>query len=111
MRRSVTRGLAVSSILWRFTQDWAYEKQGAGFRLICPICKCPIEEGQNIQFDHIHAIGHGGPHEYKNLRPVHLECHKVKSARDVKLIAKVARIRGETKQGPKRKLPTRKFGT
>lgn len=74
-------------------------------QLPCRICTHPLLPGQDIQFDHIHADVFGGPHEYQNLRPVHAECHKKKTARDVKANAKIKRIRGETKTRPKRKMP------
>ena len=108
MTKQVTRALAVNCLLWRFTQSWAYEFRPDGsLGLICPICKKFIDPEQSIQFDHVHAVGHGGPHEYQNIRPIHGQCHKKKSARDVALIAKVARLRRETKQGPKKKMPSR----
>src|ERR1700761_7182098 len=83
--------------------------------LLCSICREPLLAGQNIQFDHIHAVVHGGPHEYKNLRPIHYDpCHKNKTAKDVAANAKVKRILGD--KPPKRpmkssgkKIPSRPF--
>lgn len=75
----------------------------------CGICDEDCLAGQDIQFDHIHADVHGGPHEYQNLRPVHAECHKKKTKQDVQAKAKGDRILGLTKTGPKRKIPARPF--
>ena len=71
----------------------------------CSICHEHLKSGEEIQFDHIHAIVHGGPHEYQNLRPVHADCHKKKTSRDIKDNAKVKRILagGRKKRGPKMK--------
>lgn len=77
--------------------------------LLCPICGEPLEPGQAIQFDHHHADGMGGPHEYQNLRPIHYDpCHKKKSKKDAAALAKVARITGKTKTKPKRRIPSPK---
>ena len=96
--------MAVDCLLWRFFSGAQIPLKGIqGYEtrqalIICGICNQFISSGEDIQFDHIHADVFDGPHEYRNLRPVHAECHKKKSARDVKDNAKIKRIRGETKQ-------------
>lgn len=113
MTKPVSRKMAVDCLLYRLRVDWVY--------LECGICVKALNPGDNIQFDHIHAIVHEGPHEYENLRPVHAECHKTKTKADVQANAKIKRIAkgGRKRRGPaikskpfpktKRKIPTRKF--
>lgn len=79
-----------------------------GFIFRCKICGEELQPGQNIQFDHIHADVHGGPHEFENLRPVHYDpCHKKKTKADVQANAKVKRIQagGRKRRGPGLKSP------
>lgn len=72
----------------------------------CSICNERLMPGDQIQWDHVHAIVFKGPHLPGNLRPVHYDpCHKWKSAQDVKDNAKVKRI---AKGGRKRKGPPMK---
>ncbi len=75
----------------------------------CTICKFPISCEAKIEWDHIHALVHGGEHAYLNLRPVHAKCHKGKTARDVAANAKVKRLRGETCTAPKKPIQSRGF--
>ena len=58
----------------------------------CALCGKRIEPADKVEWDHVHALVHGGAHHYENLRPVHAECHKLKSAQDVKANAKVKRL-------------------
>ncbi len=104
MTKPVTRRMAVDCLLHRFNEE-------CFAALHCAVCRDPIVPGEAIQFDHIHSDVMGGPHEYQNLRPIHRECHKPKTKRDTQAHYKVKRIRGETKQKPKRKWPTRKLRT
>lgn len=86
MTKPVSRKLAVDCLLARF-------KQQTGVGLACSLCGQELLPGQNIHFDHIHAVVFDGPHEYMNLRPIHFHpCHKEKTARDNKDNAKVKRI-------------------
>ena len=86
MTKPVTRKMAVDCLLWR---AW---RETADMVFFCDICGNALKAGQDIQFDHIHADVHGGPHEYQNLRPVHAECHKRKTKADIQANAKVKRI-------------------
>lgn len=94
-RKAITPAMKISCLLYRWFTP-------------CSLCGKRIEPEDKVEWDHIHALVHDGPHEYQNLRPVHHECHKAKSAQDVKANAKVKRLRGETCQGPKKKIPQRK---
>jgi len=33
-----------------------------------------------IEWDHICALTHGGPHTFDNLRPLHKACHRIKTS-------------------------------
>lgn len=75
----------------------------------CPECDEPIMLGQQIEWDHRHALIHGGEHDYSNIAPLHATCHTQKTIRDVKANAKVKRIikkRNGTAR-PKRKIPAK----
>lgn len=114
MTKPVTRKMAVDCLLWRLQQPgctmrWRQADQVDHITvLLCPECGKPLLPGQAVQFDHIHSDAMGGPHEYQNLRPIHYDpCHKAKSKRDVAALAKVDRITGKTKNGPKAKIRSR----
>ncbi len=100
MTKPVTRKLAVDCLLYRS------DTMGG---IWCGVCDEKCYPGQDIQFDHIHADKLGGQHEYQNLRPVHTECHKRKSKKDVGALAKIDRITGKTKNKPKAKIKSRPF--
>lgn len=51
----------------------------------------------------------GGPNEWWNVRPLSSEEHKVKTRKDKGELAKSNRLLGITKQGPKKKIPSRPF--
>ncbi len=74
----------------------------------CAICGIVILPTDDIEYDHIWPLCHGGPHTYDNIRPLHATCHAQKTLADVKSYAKVRRLRGETKQAPKK--PIRSAG-
>jgi hypothetical protein len=109
MTKPISRAMAVNAILHRFLHSAHYEVTTGTCFIVCKECGLPIEPEQPIQFDHAHAIIHNGPHEYQNLVPLHVNCHKKKSRRDVAANFKIKRILGETCHGPKRKIPSRPF--
>ena len=79
----------------------------------CYITGQKIQPGDAWQVDHIKALINGGENRENNLAPVLSAPHREKTATDVKLKSKVARIRAkhlgiETK--PKHRWPKRKFG-
>lgn len=102
MTKPVTRRMAVDCLLDRIIQQF-------GAPLLSPADGEPLLPGQRIQFDHIHADVHGGPHEYQNLRPIHVGAHQKKTKRDVAAKAKGDRILGLTKTRPSRPIPSRPF--
>ena len=100
MTKPVTRKMVVDWFLWSLKQR--------GIVVPCGICKEPLEPGDDIQWDHIHATVFWGPHEYQNIRPVHYDpCHKRKTKADVQANAKIDRITGKTKGRPKKSWPKR----
>jgi 5-methylcytosine-specific restriction protein A len=59
----------------------------------CHITGLKIQTGQAWDCDHIIALCNGGEHRESNLAPALKEPHKAKTADDVKIKAKVDRIR------------------
>lgn len=114
MTKPVSRKMAVDCLLWRIGQPGLTmvvvdpdnpDRICAAFK--CTECGDPILPGQTIQFDHTHADKRGGGHTFRDIRPIHYDpCHKRKSKRDVAALAKIDRITGKTKNGPKRKIPS-----
>lgn len=107
MTKPVTRKLAVDCLLDRVIRQF-------GEPLRSPVDNEPLLPGEAIQFDHIHADVHGGPHEYQNLRPIHSEAHKRKTKADIQANAKVKRILADKPsrrpmQNSGRKIPSRPF--
>jgi hypothetical protein len=72
----------------------------------------PIDPMEEWDWDHRHGLVHGGEHHYNNIRIIHRECHKRKTARDIKANAKVKRIiaKRDGKPKPKRRIPSRSMG-
>lgn len=70
--------------------------------ILCVECVYPLLPGHRIEWDHRHAHALDGPHEVDNIRPVHYDCHKGKTKRDVKAIRKADRIArgGRKRKGP-----------
>lgn len=75
----------------------------------CFLCGDKLAGLDDTEFDHVLPLDLGGADTTDNIAPVHAACHKAKTARDANAIAKGKRIRGETKQGPKRKILSRPF--
>ena len=106
MTKPISRKMAVASVIF-----WT----GATGDLFCPECGMIIHPYDDVDFDHRHADIFGGEHSYKNIRPLHRDCHKLKTARDIKANAKIKRLTGQTKGRPKkkwasgRKIPPRPF--
>lgn len=74
---------------------------------ICALTGIKIRPGDQWDLDHEIALANGGQHRESNLRPVLREAHRKKTAEDVRIKAKAARVRkkhlGITK--PKSSLP------
>ena len=60
---------------------------------ICHICgtKIHASRGEAWEVEHVEALEISGRDDWDNLRPAHVKCHKVKTAEDVKVIAKCNR--------------------
>jgi len=95
-RTAITPDMKIDCLLYRYA-------------VTCAVCGKDIQPGHEIEWDHVHALVHGGPHIFSNLRPLHAECHKAKTARDIAANAKGKRLRGETCNGPKKKIQSRGF--
>lgn len=78
-RQAITPAMKIACLLYRHN-------------VTCGLCAGELFPVDEIEWDHVHALVHGGGHSYANLRPVHVECHKAKSAKDVAANAKVKRI-------------------
>lgn len=74
---------------------------------ICCLCKKPIIG--KWQDEHINALNLGGGNEWSNRGPAHVHCALAKNKKDMKLIAKGRRLRGETGNAPKKKISYRRF--
>ena len=60
--------------------------------------------------DHVILHCHGGADKWWNLTMVRRGPElKAKDSQDTKIAAKIKRLRGETRTGPKRKIPSRPF--
>jgi 5-methylcytosine-specific restriction endonuclease McrA len=95
-RPDITPAMKIDALLYRYA-------------VTCAICGHDIQPGHAIEWDHVHALVHGGPNVFSNLRPLHAECHKIKSAADVAANAKVKRLTGQTCNRPKAKIRSRGF--
>lgn len=70
-------------------------------------CLCEKQIIGKWRDEHINALHLGGSNEWKNRGPAHIHCALEKDKRDAKLIAKGRRLRGETGNTDKRKIPSR----
>jgi hypothetical protein len=86
----------------------------AGHPFVCAECGRPILPGQQVQFDHRHADGRGGPNVIANLAPLHshpkgaedelgnpLDCHYRKTFRPRSLATGLGSDNYEAKKAPK----------
>ena len=60
---------------------------------VCLCCQREIARGLRPEFDHIVPLILGGEHREANLQVLCHECHAAKTSRDIKIKAKVARVR------------------
>lgn len=100
-RQPITDAMKIDSLLYRHA-------------VTCGLCGGELSPGDKIEWDHVHALVHGGPHVFTNIRPTHIECHKAKTALDIKANAKVKRILADKPskrpmQNSGRKIPSRPF--
>lgn len=100
-RQAITPDMKLDCLLYRHN-------------ITCGLCGGELFPNDKLEWDHVHALVHGGPHVFTNIRPVHAECHKEKTARDIAANAKVKRILADkpSKRPMKnsgRKIPSRPF--
>ncbi len=100
-RKAITPAMKIKCLLHRYD-------------IRCSECLCPLRSSDEIEWDHIHALVHGGAHEFLNFRPLHVDCHRQKTRRDIAANAKVKRILADkpSKRPMKssgRKMPSRPF--
>ena len=83
----------------------------------CPSCDEKFGQISNVEFDHIMPDALDGLNDVENCMPLCIKCHKKKTNgkkhttlnSDMHTIAKSKRLRGITKQGPKKKIASRGF--
>ncbi len=103
---------------WRSATDDAAIPQRVKLRVWercegrCALTGKKLRPGDPWQVDHIIALANGGSHAERNLQIVSVEAHKAKTASDVKVKAKIARVRAKhvgAWSAPKQKIQSRPF--
>lgn len=59
---------------------------------VCPLCDSKLWPTDTTEIDHDKALINGGENRESNIQIVHLNCHNIKTKKDVAEKAKVARI-------------------
>lgn len=64
---------------------------------VCHLCGIRIqaERGETWEVEHVEAREISGRDDWDNLRPAHVKCHKVKTAKDKAIIAKCNAVRNK----------------
>ena len=64
---------------------------------VCYLCGCIINAGRGEawEVEHVEAREISGRDDWANLRPAHVDCHKVKTKQDKAIIAKCNRVRNK----------------
>ncbi|MGO4316663.1 MULTISPECIES: HNH endonuclease [Agrobacterium] len=60
---------------------------------ICHLTGRKIQPGERWELEHVHALILGGQHRESNLAPALYAAHKVKTATEMKVKSKIARVR------------------
>ncbi|MBO9108789.1 HNH endonuclease [Agrobacterium sp. S2/73] len=60
---------------------------------ICHLTGRKIQPGERWELEHVHALILGGQHRESNLAPALAAAHKVKTAAEMKVKSKIARVR------------------
>jgi len=60
---------------------------------ICHLTGRAIQPGEKWELEHIHALILGGQHRESNMAPALADAHKVKTATEMKVKSKIARVR------------------
>ena len=72
---------------------------------ICHICEQKIQVGEAWDADHVIALEVSRDDSDDNIRPAHSHCHKIKTAGDVKTIAKCKRVQAKHRGAKKSTWP------
>lgn len=76
----------------------------------CAVCQTKLTfEPHQIRDEHIVSLFGGGSNDLSNRELRCPDCVKPKNAEDAARHAKIKRLRGETKTGPKKKIQSRGF--
>ena len=70
---------------------------------LCFMCREPLRDMKQVEFDHSIPLALGGKHEVSNINPLCPKCHRRKTDSDLAIIAKSKRQAGETGQYARRK--------
>lgn len=73
--------------------DYVKDRIANSAELYCQKCKRQVAGKLRAEFDHVTPLILGGKHRESNLQLLCHECHGAKTKLDVKLKAKVARVR------------------
>ena len=100
-RPNITVRMKIDSLLQRvFVQFGVYLKDPSGE---------DMKPGDDVVFDHIHALTFDGEHSYMNLRPILRKTNAEKAKQETKDYWKGKRLRGETKGRPHKPMRSRGF--
>lgn len=58
---------------------------------ICHLCTRRVAPGEAWEVEHVKPVGLGGTDSPDNLKPAHVDCHKGKTRKDVKIMRKADR--------------------
>jgi 5-methylcytosine-specific restriction enzyme A len=75
---------------------------------VCHICTRKIAPGEAWEVEHPKARGLGGSDKKADMRPAHVDCHKPKTANDIRIMRKADR---QMKKGLGLKKPSRLPGS
>ena len=100
-RPNITVRMKIDSILQRiFVQFGTYLKDPSGE---------DMKPGDDVVFDHMHALTFDGEHTYMNLRPILRQTNAEKAKQETKDYWKLKRLRGETKGRVSKPIQSRGF--
>jgi len=70
---------------------------------LCFMCREPLRQKKQIEFDHAIPLALGGKHEVSNINALCASCHRRKTDSDLAIIAKSKRQAGDKGQYARRK--------
>lgn len=60
---------------------------------VCHLCKTKITVGERWDVEHVRALSLGGADDEANMRPAHVDCHRIKTSEEAPRKAKADRQR------------------